>query len=365
MYSLRSGYRLPGVQRGLSPVERLLTKANAGLGGALLASTLLTPPPMWTLGAVAGAAAVLNVAPGPRSVARWVAVGYRYLRERTVPAAMTDRPGATESWHLYPDHGTMQDPHRRAAWHDAFAATLVLAATQARQAGIQVHVTHHADVTDCTAHTQTVSVHIPRGLVGQPDRVIARMEAEFSRLGVLTPLEPEPVPTVTERGAAWVCLDGDHYASTARITGWPDETDGKLMGRLLLGDRTQTSDHYATDRSLSVLYRPLPPGQSRRSAQMQDAAAGAFTTNKIKQAEYAAASGGVLGELVDGATLVDIDAYMTVWGDSPEAVADARWQADLAAGLQRVRLDWLTGQQHRAHLMTSPHGASTAKGAVL
>ena len=32
MYSLTPGYRIPAVQRGLSPLETLLTKANAGAG---------------------------------------------------------------------------------------------------------------------------------------------------------------------------------------------------------------------------------------------------------------------------------------------------------------------------------------------
>lgn len=52
MYSLTPGYRVPALQRGLSPVEALLTKANAGVGGAILMSAVLTPPPIWTFGAV-------------------------------------------------------------------------------------------------------------------------------------------------------------------------------------------------------------------------------------------------------------------------------------------------------------------------
>jgi hypothetical protein len=71
------------------------------------------------------------------------------------------------------------------------------------------------------------------------------------------------------------------------------------------------------------------------------------------------------GALVEGAALVDLDAYMTVWADSPESVTDARWTASLTADRHRIRLDWLTGQQHRAHIMTTPHGASTQKGAIL
>ncbi|MFE9222865.1 hypothetical protein ACFYN3_42205 [Streptomyces lavendulae] len=346
-------------------MESLLTKVNAGVGGAVLMSALLAPPPVWAFGGVGAAVAVLNLAPGPRSIGRWAAVGYRRLRERTVPASMCERPGVTETWALYPGHGTMQDPYRRAAWHEAFSRALVFSGAQARTAGIQVHVAHHAAVGECTDHTQTISVHVPKGLVGQPDRLLSSLESEFARLGTLRPVEPEPVPVVIERGPGWVGLEGGHYAATARITGWPAEADGDLMGRLLLGDRAETSDHFSADRSFAVLYRPLPPGQSRRSARWQDAAATAFTTDKIKADEFASASGATHGALVQGATLVDLDAYMTVWGDSPGAVVDARWQASLVADRHRIRLDWLPGQQHRAHVMTSPHGASTRKGAIL
>ncbi|MCB5181503.1 hypothetical protein [Streptomyces antimicrobicus] len=349
----------------MSPVETLLTKANAGAGGAVLMSAMITPPPLWAFGAVGAAAALLNVALGPRSLARWAAVGYRHLRERTAPAAMSGRPGATATWTLHPEHGTMQDPVRRAEWHAAFARALEFAGSQVRTAGIQVHVTHHADVGDYVTHTQTISVHVPKGLVGQPDRIVATLEAEFARLGVLRAVDPEPVPAVAERGAGWVGLDGGHYAATARITGWPDETGGDLMGKLLLGDAGADEPHYATDRSFAVLYRPLPPAQSRRSAKWQAAAAEAFTTDKVKADALHIASSTAHGALVQGATLVDIDAYMTVWGDSPEAVTDARWQASLVADRHRIGLDWLGGQQHRAHVMTTPHGASTRKGAIL
>lgn len=68
---------------------------------------------------------------------------------------------------------------------------------------------------------------------------------------------------------------------------------------------------------------------------------------------------------MQGDCLVDIDAYLTVWGDSREAVTDARWDASLIADRHRIRLDWLTGQQQRAHVMTTPHGAATQKGAIL
>ncbi|MBP5926798.1 hypothetical protein F3K32_43130 [Streptomyces sp. LBUM 1483] len=162
---------------------------------------------------------------------------------------------------------------------------------------------------------------------------------------------------MTERGPGWVALDDGRYASTARITAWPDETDGDLMPRLLLGQ--------GTDRSLAVLYRPLPAAQSRRSAKWQSAASEAFTADKIKAEAQSLASGATHGALVQGATLIDLDAYLTVWGDSPEAVTDARWQAVLAADRHRIRLDWLPGQQHRAHVMTTPHGAATQKGAIL
>ncbi|MEU2391823.1 hypothetical protein [Streptomyces sp. NPDC007369] len=367
MYSLTPGYRIPAVQRGLSPVESALTKANAGFGGAVLMSAMITPPPLWTFGAVGAAAALLNLAPGPRSIARWAAVGYRYLRERTVPAAMSDRPGATATWALYPDHGTMQDPLRREAFHEAFSRALTFAGSQARTAGIQVHVTHHATVGDYTTHDQTISVHVPKGVVGQPDRLLATLQGEFARLGALTPVEPEPAAGVAERGAGWVGLDDGRYAATARITAWPDAADGNLMGRLLLGDGAADGQdaHFATDRSCAVLYRPLPLAQSRRSAKWQSAAAEAFTADRVKQDALQISGGTTHGALVQGATLVDVDAYMTVWGDSPEAVADARWQASLIADRHRIGLDWLVGQQHRARLMTTPHGASTRKGAIL
>ncbi|MEU0670904.1 hypothetical protein ABZ508_34370 [Streptomyces lavendulocolor] len=358
MYSLAPGYRIPAVQRGLSPMETLLTKVNAGVGGAILASAMITPPPIWTFGAVGAAAAVLNLTPGPRSLARWAAVGYRRLRERTAPAAMTAQPGATSTWTLYPDHGTIQDPMRRAAFHEAFGRALAFAGGQARTAGIQVHVTHHATVSDCTTHTQTISVHVPKEL-GPAARILGTLESELARLGALMPVEIEPPPAVIERGPGWVRLDHGRYAATARITAWPDATDGDLMSRLLLQDGQER------DQSLAVLYRPLPPGQARRSAKWQGAAAEAFTTDKIKAAAQEIATGTTHGALVQGATLVDLDAYMTVWGDSPEDVTDARWRASLTADRHRIRLDWLTGQQHRAYAMTTPHGASTRKGAIL
>ncbi|MEW2581508.1 hypothetical protein [Streptomyces syringium] len=357
MYSLTPGYRVPAVQRGLSPAETLLTKLNAGVGGTILLSAMITPPPAWTFGAVGAAAALLNLAPGPRSIARWAAVGYRHLREKTAPDAVSARPGATRTWALYPDHGTMQDPQRRAAFHDAVSRALAFAGGQARTAGIQVHVTHHATVGEYTDHTQTVSVHIPQGLIGQPARVLDTLEGEFGALGALTPVEPEPLPAVTDRGPGWAALGDGRYASTARITSWPPESDGDLMPRLLLGQDS--------DRSLAVLYRPLPVGQSRRSAKWQRAAAEAFTTDKIKQATHELASSTAHGALVQGANLVDLDAYLTVWGDSPETITEARWQASLTADRHRIGLDWLPGQQHRAHLMTTPHGATTRKGTIL
>ncbi|MGW2089092.1 hypothetical protein [Streptomyces sp. NPDC001880] len=357
MYSLTPGYRIPALQRGLSPAETLLTKINAGAGSAVLMSALLAPPPAWTFGAVGAAAALLNLAPGPRSIARWAAVGCRHLCERTAPAGLVPGTGATTTWALYPGHGTMQDAQQRAAFHEAFSRALTFAGGQARAAGIQVHVTHHATVGDYTAHTQTISVHVPKGLVGYPTRVIDTLEGEFATMGELTPVDPEPIPAVVERGPGWVALDNGGYAATARITGWPDESDGDLMPKLLLG--------HDADRSLAVLYRPLPAAQSRRSAKWQGAAAEAFTTDKIKADAHSMASGATHGALVQGAALVDIDAYLTVWGDSPESVTEARWQTALTADRHRIRLDWLPGQQHRAHVMTTAHGASTRKGAIL
>lgn len=360
MYSLMPGYRIPALQRGLSPVETILTKANVGIGGALLASAVFTPPPPWAFGAVGAVAALVNASPGPRSIGRWAAVGYRRLRERTAPENAFAAPGATRTWALYPDHGTMQDTQRRVLFHQAFAHALTFAGGQARQAGVQVHVTHDArDRHGFTEHTQTVSVHVPKNLPGHPTRILDTLEGEFASLGALDPVEPEPIRQVVERGPGWVGLEDGRYACTARITGWPDETDGDLMPRLLLGQGL------TMDRSLAVLYRPLPAAQSRRSAKWQSAAAEAWTTDKIKAAALEQASSTAHGALVQGATLVDLDAYLTVWGDSPEAVTDARWQASLTADRHRIQLDWLPGQQHRAHVMTTPHGASTRKGAIL
>ncbi|MGP3978960.1 hypothetical protein ACTWQF_34095 [Streptomyces sp. 8N114] len=356
MYSLTPGYRIPGLQRGLSPVESLATKANAGVGAAVLMSAAITPPPVWTFGAVGAAAALLNLAPGPRSVARWAAVGYRRLREHTAPEAAFTQQGATVTWGLYPEHGTMQDPQRRTAFHAAFSRALTFAGGQARHAGIQVHVTHHATTGEHTAHTQTVSVHVPKGL-GNPDRVLDTLQGEFASLGALATYTPDPIPAVAERGPGWVALEDGRYAATARITGWPEETDGDLMPKLLLGQAAQ--------RSVAVMYRPLPVAQSRRSAKWQNAASEAFTTDKVKQAAHDMASSTAHASLVQGATLVDLDAYLTVWGQDPEEVIDARWQASLTADRHRIQLDWLTGQQHRAHVMTTSHGASTRKGTIL
>ncbi|MET9914469.1 hypothetical protein ABZZ74_48570 [Streptomyces sp. NPDC006476] len=370
MYSLTPGYRIPALQRGLSPTEALLTKTNVLGGSAVLLSALITPPPIEAFGAVGAAAFLLNVAPGPRSIARWAAVGYRRLRERTPPASMTNTGGSTATWVLYADHGTLQDPQRRAAWHAAFSRALTHTGGQARTAGIQVHTTHHAAVGEHTVHTQTISVHVPKGLTRQPARILDTLAGEFGRLGYLAPAEPEPVPGVIEQGPGWVRLDSGRYAATARVTSWPDVTDGDLMTNVLVGDPLKRQPQQADtfwdfDRSFAVLYRPLPAAQSRRSVRWQDAASGAFTTDKIKAASHEMAGATMQGALVEGANLVDLDAYMTVWGDSPEAVTDARWQASLVTDQHRVRLDWLTGQQHRAHVMTTPHGASTRKGAVL
>ncbi|MFJ8692867.1 hypothetical protein [Streptomyces roseolilacinus] len=367
MYSLTPGYRVPALQRGLSPAETLLTKGHLTVGGVALLSAVVVPPPLAVFGAVGAAAALINISPGPRSVGRWAAVGYRRLCERTAPASMTGRPGATATWTLYPHHGPLQDPYRRAEFHDALARALTFSAGQARTPGIQVHVTHHAAMDEgYTTHTQTVSVHVPKGLVGQPERILGTLEGEFARLGDLTPVEPAPLPAVVERGPGWARLDHGRYAATARITAWPDTADGDLMQRLLLGDGPADQDpHYGTDRSLAVLYRPLPVVQARRSARWQSAAAEAWTTDQVKKDALLAASGTTHGALVQGATLVDLDAYLTVWGDTPEDVTDARWRASLTADRHRVRLDWLTGQQHRAYVMTTPHGASTRKGTVL
>ncbi len=357
MYSLTPGYRIPALQRGLSRAETLLTKANAGLGSAALMSATITPPPVWAFAAVGATAAVLNLAPGPRSIARWATVGYRHLRERSLPDTIAAQPGTTTTWALYSEHGTMQDPQRRTAFHAAFARALVFAGGQARTAGVQVHVTHHTTADDYTDHTQAITVHVPKGLIAHPARVLDSLRDEFAALGTLSPLTPEPLPAVIERGSGWAALDDGRYVATARITAWPEETGGDLMPNLLLGP--------GTDRSLAVLYRPLPAGLSRRSAKWQRAASEAFTADKVKQDAHDIASGTTHGALVQGATLVDLDAYLTVFGDDPQSVTAARWQACLAADRHRIRLDWLAGQQHRAHVMTTPHGASTRKGAIL
>ncbi|MFD4483226.1 hypothetical protein ACFWPU_44960 [Streptomyces sp. NPDC058471] len=359
MYTLTPGYRIPALQRGLSPAETLLTKINAGVGAAVIASSMVTPPPVLAFGAVGAAAAVLNLTPGPRSLARWASVGYRHLRERTAPASMVTRAGATNTWALYPHHGTMQDPQRRAAFHEAFSRALTFAGGQARTEGVQVHVTHHASVGDYTDHLQTISVHVPKGLVSYPERVLNTLAGEFAALGHLVPVEPEPIPAVVDRGSGWAALDDGRYATTARITGWPDQADGDFMPELLLRREDDT------DRSLAVLYRPLPAGQSRRSAKWQDAAGKAFTLDQVKADALELAGDTTHGALVAGSTLVDIDAYLTVWGVSPESVTDARWRTSLLADRKRIRLDWLPGQQHRAHVMTTAHGASTQKGAIL
>ncbi|MFD8263692.1 hypothetical protein ACFV19_33460 [Streptomyces griseoluteus] len=357
MYSLTPGYRIPALQRGLSSTETLLTKINAGVAGAVLMSALLTPPPVWAFGAVGAAAAVLNMSPGPRSTGRWAAVGYRRLRERTAPVRAMIQPGETATWALYPHHGVMQDAVDRAQFHDAISRALTFAGSQARTAGVQVHLTHHAAVGEYTDHAQTVSVHVPRGLVGSPARVLDTLADEFGAMGALTRTTPDPVPVVTGRGPGWVELGDRRFAATARVTSWPDEAGGDLMPRMLLGQ--------PADRSFAVLYRPLPVGQSRRSAKWQKAVSEAFTTDKIKADTQDLASASTHDALVQGATLVDLDAYLTVWGDSPDSVTAARWQLTLDADRHRITLDWLAGQQHRAHLMTTPHGASTKKGAVL
>ncbi|MFD0555286.1 hypothetical protein ACFQ0X_43505 [Streptomyces rectiviolaceus] len=359
MYSLTPGYRVPAIQRGLSPTEIVLTKVNAGAGSAILASAMVSPPPVWAFGAVAAGASLLNLAAGRRSIARWATVGLRHWRERTTPKLTSE--GTTRTWELYPYHGTMQDPHQRIAFHEGFAKALTFTANQARHAGIQVHVTHHATVGDYTTHAQTISVHIPKGLIGSPDRVINTIEGEFAALGMLTPITPDPVPAVADRASGWAELEDGRYAATARITGWPGETGGDLMPQLLL----RKDDDSTADRSLAVLYRPLPVGQSRRSAKWQNAASSAFVTDKVQQDANEIRGGTTHEALVAGACLVDIDAYLTVWADSPETVTGARWDASLVADRHRISLDWLTGQQHRAHIMTTPHGAPTRKGAVL
>ncbi|WP_274919453.1 hypothetical protein [Streptomyces sp. WZ-12] len=365
MYSLSPGYRVPAIQRGLSPAEVVITKVNAGAGAAILASSMLQTPPVWAFGAVAGIAGLINIAPGRRSIARWAAVGVRYWRERRTTADVATSAGTTRTWTLYPHHGTMQDPYLRASFHGAFARALTFAADQSRTAGIQVHVAHYAEAGEYTDHAQTISVHIPKGLIGQPERVLNTIEGEFAALGVLAQVTPGPAPAATGRSATCAELEDGRYAATARITGWPAETAGDLMPKFLLGQDADRTQEPSRDRSFAVLYRPLPPAQSRRSAKWQDAAAGAFTTDKIKQDTHAAASDTTRDALVQGASLVDVDAYLTVWGDSPEEVTDARWDVSLTADRHRICLDWLTGQQQRAHVMTTPHGAPTRKGAIL
>lgn len=370
-YPLTPVFLLPALQRGLSPAETVMSRINAGVGGALLATALVTPPPMWTFAGVAGATALLNLSPGHRSVARWATVGYRRLRERTAPASMTGLPGMTETWALYPAHGTMEDPYRRAAFHTAFARALTFAAEQARSAGIQVHATHHTmSEGDYSDHTQTISVHVPKSLGATGTRVLGTLEAEFDRLGVLIPVDVDPVPEVVERGPGWVALKDGRHAATARITGWPTEAESDFMADLLLGTsherrKWEQEGREPADRSIATLYRPLPVGQSRRFAKWAAAFRGAFTKDEVKLDTASLEAGTTHTALVQGDVLVDLDAYITVWADSPEGVAAARQDLNIQADVRRLRLDWLTGQQHRAHVMTSPHGAQTQKGAVL
>ncbi|MGW5531804.1 hypothetical protein [Streptomyces xanthochromogenes] len=367
MYSLSPGFRIPALQRGLSPTESLLTKLNAGVGGAVLMSAAITPPPAWAFGAVGVGAALLNAAPGPRSIARWAGVGYRRLREDTAPASMTSaRGGKSVTWELYPRQGTMHAAHRRVAFHAAIGRALTFASTQARVPGIQIHVTHHAVLGDCTTHTQTVSLHVPKAVSAVPARILGTLEGEFASLGDLIPIEPDPVPSVTDRGPGWVLLDDGRYASTARVTGWPADSDGTLMQEFLLGTDTTlgTDQSVIPERAFAVLYRPLTLRTSRRATVLQDAANGAFKTG-IEKEQLAAESSGRRDAMIMGDTLVDLDAYLTVYGHSPEGISAARSQMDLMVDRHRISLDWLAGQQHRAHVMTSAHGASTQKGAVL
>ncbi|MEV6726991.1 hypothetical protein AB0M94_39485 [Streptomyces xanthochromogenes] len=369
MYSLATGFRIPVLQYGLSPTESLLTKINGGALAAAIAAAALSPPPAaWPFGVVGAGAALLNAAPGPRSIARWGAVGYRRLREHTAPASMTAARGETVTWELYPDHGTMQNPAKRASFHAAVDQALRFVSDQARTAGIQVHVTHHAITGDYTTHTQTVSVHIPKGLVASPARVLETLEDEFAGLGALMRVEPEPIPTVTEQGSGWVALDDDRYASTARITGWPPRDDGTLIRKFLLGDERPPRDaarDVVPERSMAVLYRPLTQRRSRWLTRIQEAANGAFTTDPIEKEKIAIESDGRHDAMVAGEVLVDVDAYITVWGHNPDSVSAARWTMTRLADRHRIRLDWLAGQQHRAHVMTSAHAVSTRKGSVL
>ncbi|MER5888674.1 hypothetical protein ABT160_33020 [Streptomyces sp. NPDC001941] len=363
MYTLSPGYRVPALQRGLSPAEVLVTKANALAAGAVLASAVITPPPPLAFAVVAAVAALINIVVGRRSVARWAAVGVRHLTERRTTRLPVTRV-ATRTWTLYPHHGAMQDPVSREVLHAALARALTFAGGQARGAGIQIHITHHATIGAYTDHTQTVSVHIPRGLVGHPERVIDTIAAELGSLGSLEEVTPGPAETVKGRTGGWVALADGRYVATARITAWPDETDGDMMPRLLLGAGTDPA-LAGTGRALGVLYRPLPATQSRRSAMWARAASGAFVTDSVKADQQSTVGATTHDALVQGACLVDVDAYLTVWADTPEAVIQACWDATLTADRHRMGLDWLTGQQTRAHVMTTPYGARARKGAVL
>ncbi|MFJ4717470.1 hypothetical protein [Streptomyces sp. NPDC088785] len=366
MYSLTPGFRLPGIQRALSPAETVMTKVNAGAGAALMASVSLgQSPPGWAFTAIAGIGGLINFAPGQRSIGRWAAVGARYLRERAATPDLATSQGATMTWTLYPHHGTMQDPYMRERWHVGFARALDYVAAQSRSAGLQVLVTHHAEVGESTAHTQTISVHIPKTVATRPDRALSAIERELSRLGALTEVTPDPAPALCERSTAWVALEDGRYASTARITGWPAETGGDLMANLLLDQHRPLRARQHKNRSLAVLYRPLPRVQARRSAKFGRALGDAANTDAVKQDAHTENSNTVHTALVQGATLVDVDAYLTVWGDSPESVEEARHAAYLDADEHRISLDWLSGQQHRAHVMTSPHAAASRKGAIL
>ncbi|MFF1401242.1 hypothetical protein ACFVZD_47075, partial [Streptomyces sp. NPDC058287] len=336
-----------------------------GAGAALVTSAMVQQPPVWAFGIVAGIAGLINVTPGRRSIARWAAVGVRHWHERRATPDLAKSEGTTKTWTLFPYHGTMQDPFLRTSFHASFSRALTYVASQSRTAGIQVHVTHHAEVGDATAHTQTISVHIPKRMLARPERVFATIEREFSALGALAEITPEPAPALSDRASDWAALEDGRYAATARITGWPAETGGDLMTNMLLDQHRPLRERRRKNRSISVLYRPLPIAQARRSAKLWRAIGEAATHDQVKQDEHAQTSGTVHDALVQGATLVDLDAYLTVWGESPEHVTEARFDAQLDADEHRLRLDWLSGQQHRAHVMTTPHGASTRKGAIL
>ncbi|CAM5667963.1 hypothetical protein [Streptomyces parvulus] len=128
------------------------------------------------------------------------------------------------------------------------------------------------------------------------------------------------------------------------------------MPKLLLGPA-------ADDRSLAVLYRPLPAGQSRRSAKWQSAASEAFTDgSKVKADTH-----GLANATTHGARLMAPPSSTPT--PTSRSGQTAPRPSPMPAGKDpccsptgTASASTGSGRQHRAHAMTTPHGASTRKG---